>query len=206
MDQTTLSVNFPTKNKLAQDKHISNVKSIYSKDGNLMGITIDFQDVGDKKKPALWTINVDNRSFTINPTDLHDRYEGLYYFCMSSNVTKQSLKEADFGVDYLISILEKLHIQQSDTKIINLITSTPSILLITKSKTRIIPICDIEDKLFIAIKDAKIWRDVLDYNKESTTEETQEEKLNRRKDILTFLNKYISNSKYANITHTYRFD
>lgn len=202
MHQDEDCVNFPTKYKTAQDKQVSNVKTRYTKDGKLLSIDISLVDVGNKKKPSLWYITVNNRTFIVNPTDLHDRYEGLYYFCLSSNVSKQSLKEADFGVDYLITILEKINLS-SDTKVINLISKADSIMIISKKNTYIIPTSILDEDLYIRIKEATTLKQILDYNKEEDEEE--ERKVKRRRKILKLFSSNSLSLHQANIVEMYRF-
>lgn len=202
MAQNEDCVNFPTKYKSAQDKLVSNVKTRYTKDGKLSGIDITFADVGNKKKAALWYITVANRTFVVNPTDLHDRYEGLYYFCMSSNVTKQSLKEADFGLDYLITVLEKINLT-TDTKIVNLISKSDSILITTKKNTYVVPIASLSEDLYNKIKEANTWKEVIDYNKED--DEDEEDKIKRRKKVRKLFTKSSIQLMDANIVELYRF-
>ena len=203
MAQNEDCVNFPTKYKSAQDKQVSNVKTRYTKDGKLLGIDISLVDVGNKKKPAVWYITVSNKTYVVNPTDLHDRYEGLYYFCMSSNVSKLSLKEADFGLDYLISILEKINLNNTETKVVNLISKTDSIMIITKKTTFIIPVSILEEDLYNKIKEASTFKEILDYNKDE--EETEEEKVKRRKKIRKFLAFNSLELNLVNIVEIYRF-
>lgn len=201
MAQEEDCVNFPTKYKTAQDKQVSHVKTRYTKDGKLLGIDITLADVGTKKKAALWYITVNNKTFVVNPTDLHDRYEALYYFCTSANVSKLSLKEADFGVDYLISILEKINIQ-NETKVVNLISKVDSIMIITKKNTYIIPVASLNEDLYTSIKESSSWKQILDYNKED--EEDNETKIKRRKKVRKFFNSSSIQLKEANILELYR--
>lgn len=203
MAQKEHIVNFPTKNKSTQDKQVSNVGVRYTKEGKLLGVNIDFSDVdNNKKKPATLTICVNNKNYVVNTTDLHDRYEALYYFCTSDKVTKQSLKEADFGVDYIISVLEKICIH-SDQKVVQLITNTNAILLISTKKEYIIPLCDLDEELSTAIKNASSWKELLNYNKPEDGE-TDTERKERQRELLKFFSKYKS-FKHANIIEVYRF-
>lgn len=201
MSTDTHLVNFPTKHKLAQDKHLSNVGVKYTKEGKLVGIHIDLIEVdNNSKKSATWTINVDNKTYVVNPTDLHDRYEGLYYFCMSSNVSKESLKDADFGVEYIHTVLEKISIPPNN-KVVNLITNTNAILIISPKKEYIIPISVLNSELLTAIRDSSSWTELLNYN--SIEGETKEEKKQRQSITLKFFSKYKS-FKYMNIMEIYR--